>query len=131
MYIVLHLYYTTSMKTSKTFRLSEEAVRILESKENATEYLEALIMNSSTTALTEERVRAIIEEELSARNSDLVRNDDLASLGLRSAESFTPRPPDPVTGYPCCQKSSPCKHWVWDDIETAYINNLTGELREV
>jgi hypothetical protein len=35
------------MKVSKTFRLSEEAVEILDSKDNSTKYLEELILGGS------------------------------------------------------------------------------------
>lgn len=45
-------------------------------------------------------------------------------------EKFVPRPPDPETGYPCCTKARPCKHWQWDGNKSAYINTLTGKERE-
>ena len=36
------------MKTNKSFRLSEEAVKVLDEQENATRYLEDLILGSSS-----------------------------------------------------------------------------------
>ncbi len=48
-----------------------------------------------------------------------------------TTEVFVPRPPDPETGYPCCQGKRPCKHWVWDGNLSAYVNSLTGKEREV
>ncbi len=48
-----------------------------------------------------------------------------------SVSGFTPAPPDPELGYPCCQKNKPCKHWQWDGVQSAYVNELTGKVREV
>lgn len=45
------MYYTKAMKISKTFRLSEEAVEILNKQDNATEFLEALIQDKYTRPL--------------------------------------------------------------------------------
>ena len=47
-----------------------------------------------------------------------------------ASEVFKPNAPDPVFGYPCCKLKKPCKHWVWNDIDTAWVNQLTGEARE-
>lgn len=44
---------------------------------------------------------------------------------------FVPSAPDPETGYPCCTTSKPCKHWQWDGVKSAYVNELTGKEREV
>lgn len=51
---------------------------------------------------------------------------------LRVVErAFEPKAPDPETGYPCCAKNKPCKHWQWDGLKSAYVNELTGKEREV
>lgn len=34
------------------------------------------------------------------------------------------------TGLPCCNQSSPCKHWRWDAQLAVWQNILTGEIRE-
>ena len=34
------------------------------------------------------------------------------------------------TGLPCCNQSSPCKHWRWDPQLAMWQNILTGEIRE-
>lgn len=34
-------------------------------------------------------------------------------------------------GLPCCNQSSPCKHWRWDPQLAMWQNILTGEIREV
>lgn len=44
---------------------------------------------------------------------------------------FTPQAPDPETGYPCCTKATPCKHWTWNGTENYWINTLTGKVKEV
>lgn len=33
-------------------------------------------------------------------------------------------------GLPCCNQSSPCKHWRWDAQLAMWQNLLTGEIRE-
>jgi len=30
----------------------------------------------------------------------------------------------------CCLAKAPCKHWSWDDSQAAWVNSLTGELRD-
>lgn len=46
----------------------------------------------------------------------------------------TPTPEIPETpkaaGLPCCNQSSPCKHWRWDPQLAMWQNILTGEIRE-
>lgn len=48
------------------------------------------------------------------------------------SQPFVPKPPDPETGYPCCQSTThQCKHWVFDGVRSAWVNTLTGKEREV
>ena len=51
--------------------------------------------------------------------------------GVVKGSDFVPRPPDPETGYPCCLKEKPCKHWIFDDINQHYKNTLTNKTRDV
>lgn len=61
------------------------------------------------------------------------------SYGLGVPEN-TPTPEIPETpkvaeqqrpaGLPCCNQSSPCKHWRWDAQLAMWQNILTGEIRE-
>lgn len=46
-------------------------------------------------------------------------------------EEFVPKPHDPLLGYPCCQKSKPCKHWHFDGETSTWTNELTGATKEV
>ena len=46
-------------------------------------------------------------------------------------EPFVPKPPDPDSGYPCCQSTTHrCKHWVWDTDAAVYRNTLTNKTLE-
>lgn len=106
------------MKISKTFRLSEEAVKILDSQDNATQFLEDLIKGSAegnylVNTITEERVIELIKQ-----------------YAPKTEQPFVPKPPDPILGYPCCQMKRPCKHWIWDSGLQEYENSLTGEHRK-
>lgn len=50
--------------------------------------------------------------------------------GVVKGSDFVPKPPDPETGYPCCTRAKPCKHWVWDDTDTVWRNTLTDKTKE-
>jgi hypothetical protein len=62
------------------------------------------------------------------------------SRGSRGQSPNTPTPEIPETpkvaetitkpGLPCCNQSSPCKHWRWDAQLAVWQNILTGEVRE-
>jgi len=107
------------MKVSKTFRLSEEAVKILDSQANATQFLEQIILRGlepsvPSTGISEERVIELIKLH-----------------AAKTEDKFVPKPPDPYTGYPCCEMKKPCKHWQWDSGLTCYVNIITGEQKEL
>ena len=61
-----------------------------------------------------------------AENIDL--NAAMEQGGWEQAGS--PRPDDSGE-FPCCKLPKPCKHWQWDGVEQAYINNLSGRKKEV
>lgn len=118
------------MKVRINISIDEEAVSILNLQANKSQFIEDLILLGSpraetSTGLSEQRVREIIKEELSTP-----KNIDLASLGIKTADTFTPKPPDPDKGYPCCSGRTPCKHWLWDDMNTEWKNSITGKTRE-
>ena len=54
----------------------------------------------------------------------------VAIPGVVKGSEFVSKPPDPETGYPCCIKARPCRHWQWNGNLSAYINSLTGKARE-
>jgi hypothetical protein len=88
------------MKTLKSFRLSEEAIQILDLQDNATQFIEDLILGKAPSTPG-------------------------VAPGV-ATEVFVPKPPDPETGYPCCQRKSPCRHWQWSSDKEAWVNTLTG-----
>jgi len=131
MYIVLHTCYTVAMKISKTFRLSEEAVAELDKQANATQYLEDLLLRGG------ERVYEVVPlHQLEALLADIKQSPVVAqppqplSPAYQSSSEFVPKPPNPLTGYPCCERPAPCKHWAWDDSVPAWKNSITGATRD-
>lgn len=48
-------------------------------------------------------------------------------LGVVKGSDFA----DPIMGYPCCQQKRPCKHWVYNGADENWINQLTGETKNV
>lgn len=50
---------------------------------------------------------------------------------IHGPSTFEPKAPDPETGYPCCTKATPCKHWTWNGNMNYWINGLTGKIKEV
>ena len=50
---------------------------------------------------------------------------------VEKAERFIPQPPNPDTGYDCCLKKAPCKHWSWNGDIQLWVNSITGKTREV
>ena len=151
-YTVLH------MKISKTFRLSEEAVKVLNEKENATQFLEDIILDTPTPknlevvslqqleVLLDEKIKRLATPKRGAVGhvfgvpvDEVKRSHEL----LMSAEVPTEDRVAVVNefegateaGLPslqeCCKGKSPCKHWSWDGDKVGYINSITGEVREV
>lgn len=132
------------MKKRINIMLSEEALAIADASGNRSEYIEELILGvrrmdeaiSEDSVLLqhfksmEQRIVSLLQG-LNATPPAPVRSIDEVMAELKPAAAFVPRPPDPEKGYQCCSGQSPCKHWVWDDMKTAYVNTLTGKVREV
>lgn len=51
-----------------------------------------------------------------------------AAVQRQVEEIITPQ--QRPAGLPCCNQSSPCKHWRWDPQLAMWQNILTGEIRE-
>lgn len=117
----------------------------IKNKANKSRYIEELVKQDLQMQQTKPIVKAVIDEllkneyffkELSERlklpqNTASIPSKLSPTLSTTPEQPFTPRPPDPKTGYSCCQKEKPCKHWTWEGNESAYINSLTGARREV
>lgn len=94
---------------------------------------------AGSTSLTR-FVNDLLDEALATRKS--VELDKRAAewaeaeRELYGTPEATPTPNIPETpkpeqaGLPCCNQSSPCKHWRWDPQLAMWQNILTGEIRE-
>jgi hypothetical protein len=117
------------MKLRIQITISEEANALLEKQPNKSQYIEDLILSGDTWVpeapkedyLTREEVLDLIK--LHSKPSD-------TSMGMPGSP-FVPQPPNPDTGYPCCTKQTPCKHWIFNGAECQWKNELTGNTREV
>jgi len=131
------------MKRSKTFRLSEEACAVIEKQDNATEYLESLVLGTqkgtptSATAskvspdrLTEGRVLYLITQETASLQEQI---DELQKMRASAPQKTSDELLEEMTApkkLPCCLGKSPCRHWMHDGDSGAWINSITGELRD-
>lgn len=94
---------------------------------------------AGSTSLTR-FVNDLLDEALSARNNVELNNRAAewaeAERELYGTTENTPTPEIPEApkveqaGLPCCNQSSPCKHWRWDAQLAVWQNILTGEIRE-
>lgn len=122
--------------------LSDEALERADSYGNRSEYIESLVMGGKVAdelATTdsvllahmkamEKRLISLLEERSSVAPPTLQAPAD--PLDALASQAFVPRPPNPLTGYPCCERPAPCKHWVFDGNEGVWRNNLTGTTRD-
>lgn len=128
------------MKKPLGIRLEDSLWRHVKNKPNHSRYVEGLIKQDIQMEHTKPIVEAVKQElmqnegfffELSQRlgtkRLDVV--SPTGGVGKSESQVFVPRPPDPHSGYPCCQKTSPCKHWKFNDVEQYWVNELTGEIK--
>lgn len=121
------------MKTAKTFRLSKEAVSVLEEQDNATQFLEKLILQKKTISEGE----ALILDKLDGLSSN-GRTEAFGASNLGSNPNEPAIPPtqeeekDTYAGLMqvCCLGTTPCKHWIFDSIDGIWVNLLSGDKRE-
>lgn len=116
------------MKINKSFRLSEEAVEILEAQPNATEFVENLILGKVERPVPwlelEYRIDKIMKKlEETPQLQPVIRSD--------SRVPMTPDNPSQLTVLPCCLSTTPCKHWSFDGVTDEWTNSITGETRNV
>lgn len=121
------------MKTAKTFRLSKEAVSVLEGQDNATQFLERLILQRKTISEGE----ALILDKLDGLSSN-GRTEAFGASDLGSNPNEPAIPPiqkeekDTYAGLMqvCCLGTNPCKHWIFDGMDGIWVNLLSGDKRE-
>lgn len=133
------------MKVSKTFRLSEKAAQVLDQQDNATQYLEDLILQNKQPisrgealildAVQKLQAAALIGLSSSGRTEVSEASNTGSSLVEPAKPSASVYKQHQVTGVlaqklACCLLPSPCKHWAWDESTgEGYINTITGEVR--
>ena len=125
------------MKKPVSIKIDEKLWVFIKNKPNKSRYIEELIKQDIQQAQVKPIVQSVIHElmsnetffrEISERLKVPVRvTAELAP----PAEVFVPKPPDPITGYPCCQSATKrCKHWEFDGVGDGWVNILTGEIKE-
>lgn len=120
------------MKKVISITLDEKLWIYIKNKTNKSRYIEELIKQDLQQQQVKPIVKAVGDELLASS----VFFDELASRLARPTQSASiPSndvfvPPSPRTGYPCCQKASPCKHWSFDGLNDVWVNSLTGMTRE-
>lgn len=139
------------MKHRLQITLEDAANELLNQQENKSKYIEDLILKQDTSDLTTEikRLSMLVDgqvndiqniiEAINTIKQNIANHQANSSVSQPTAYStissypkeFVPRPPDPDTGYPCCTKQTPCKHWVWDNSMPAWVNSLTGKTKEI
>jgi Arc/MetJ-type ribon-helix-helix transcriptional regulator len=120
------MYYMKMM----TLRLPDELVEMLDTLPNKSDFIRSAIESAfdkneepEHQFVTKQQVIELIRLELTNKSTQI------NSPAIKGSE-FVPSPPDPTTGYPCCTKSTPCKHWAWDGTESCWKNTLTGRARD-
>ena len=118
-----------TMKILKAFRLSEEAIAVLDKQRHATQFLEDLILSNA-----EKKMEVVPLHQLQALLEEFIPKGltgTVVEVGPVTSSEFVPTAPYPTTGYPCCENTkAPCKHWPWDSNIGARVNTITGEVRE-
>lgn len=133
------------MKKPISIKLSERLWVYIKDKPNKSRYIEELIKQDVQQAQVKPIVQSVMRELLSNESffremserltkpttQEMIFPTQLMDPLLDKLEQpFVPKPPDPATGYPCCQKQVPCKHWSFNGADDLWINILTGETKD-
>ena len=132
------------MSNPKAFRFSPEVLAILEAQPDQKKYIEDLVLKKTpitgepySSVPSENRISYLLSQQtqeiLAALKEIKPPTGAVATVvsdGYKKGDIFQPKPPDPLTGYDCCERKTPCKHWVWDMNKTGYTNSLTGAFKE-
>lgn len=111
------------MRISKTFRLSEEAVAILESKHNASRFIEDLILKGGEGISRGESMILDRLDKLELKNKSAPEIAQITGRALHIP---------PINVLPtCCLGKSPCKHWTYNGLKEAYVNSISGEIKNI
>lgn len=127
------------MKRSLSIKLDENLWIFIKNKPNKSAYLQELIKQDLQGQQVKPIVQAVITEllvnefffyELRTRLANSITNGITVPV-KQNTKKLIPRPPDPLTGYPCCAKATPCKHWKWNELDNVWVNELTNQVRDV
>lgn len=127
------------MKKPISIKLDENLWVFIKNKTNKSRYFEELVKQDIQMKQMKPIVKAVADEllgnevfirELFKRVGSIPTVAQASVASQNNSQPFVPRPPDPATGYPCCNQSKPCKHWAWNATDSIYKNELTGKVRE-
>lgn len=127
------------MKIRINISISETANNILNQQTNKSQYIEDLILNESAVPAAGgelvEKIEEIVTNLVGGYTQKLEKKIETLESTLKNKktdqEAFVPKPPDPITGFPCCTKQKPCKHWSYNGVEVSWTNSITGETKYV
>lgn len=126
------------MKKPISIKLSENLWVYIKDKPNKSRYIEELIKQDIQQAQVKPIVQSVMQELLSNESFFREMSERMNIQSIKrvveaptsSSEPFVPKPPDPITGYPCCLKEIPCKHWSFNGADDQWVNVLTGEIKD-
>ena len=110
-------------------RVDDELAERLSLLPNKTKYITEAIIEK-----LDGQKQTIVNQLTEARVIELIQQytpKQFAPTSNTASSTFIPSAPDPETGYPCCTKKNPCKHWVFDGTKGAYVNSLTGKTKSL
>lgn len=87
---------------------------------------ERLTQEVKTRLLEDEQFFQELKQRIGVSSNGRTAGFEPVNLGSN------PSVPTTVAVLPCCLNTKqPCKHWTFDGAQQAYVNSLTGEIREV
>lgn len=123
------------MKKPVSIKLDEQLWVYIKNKTNKSRFISELIKQDMQAQVIKPIVDGVREKLLqdevfiSEISSRMSKAGSTAYISSPVNAPFVPRPPDPTTGYPCCSKATPCKHWTFDGTDDVWTNTLTGATR--
>jgi len=93
-----------------------------EAMANKAEWLNTLLENSDDTSNYGATIQTPVGPAVTVLSETLPDKPKLITAD--KLESLEP------TLAPCCKKSSPCRHWQFNELDGNWMNSLTGDVRE-
>lgn len=114
------------MKKLVAFRLSEEAINLLNKQDNKSAYIETLLVGGVKSG---ENSNNLLLNGLISDIQDLNRKIDLLINRADSKDLLINNTP-PIETPPCCLLPNPCKHWTYNGITEQWVNSITGKVKQ-